>query len=155
MNKTEEPLDDYSISVGSGAKLVNGKYSDIFTESRNYLTIDPAASDVINSNYKPGIKFNFSEHEVNSLEFEYGLFYENHFGNLSNISSFTIVARNSKTKGEEIIDITDKVKNSLSKDFSKIMKVEFPSADEIEFKISATTIGKSIQIALDRFVFKK
>ena len=155
LNKTEESLDDYSISVGSGAKLVNGKYSDIFTESRNYLTIDPAASDVINSNYKPGIKFNFSEHEVNSLEFEYGLFYENHFGNLSNISSFTIVARNSKTKGEEIIDITDKVKNSLSKDFSKIMKVEFPSADEIEFKISATTIGKSIQITLDRFVFKK
>ena len=131
LNKTEESLDDYSISVGSGAKLVNGKYSDIFTESRNYLTIDPAASDVINSNYKPGIKFNFSEHEVNSLEFEYGLFYENHFGNLSNISSFTIIARNSKTKGEEIIDITDKVKNSLSKDFSKIMKVEFPSADEI------------------------
>ena len=109
---------------------------------------------MLNSENKPGIKFTFTEHEVTSLQFIYGLFYENHFGNVSNISSIKVIARNSKTESVSEIDITEKVKNSLSRDFSKIMKVDFPASDEVEIKIQASTIGKSISLTLDRFVFK-
>lgn len=150
INKAVDSKALYSITTGPKAKLINSSNSDIYEAGQSIFVVSPAEQG--NYGEKVGLFFNFGEQQVSTFTFEYGLFYSNHFSNISNLSSVVINTYNDDTL-VSTIDVTNVIKNTLSEDFAKIYSVDFDPSNRIEITFSASTIGKNISIALSRLVF--
>lgn len=142
----------YDITAGPGVSLLNGKNSDLFTENRSYLVIDPLSQEVINQPTAPGLYFDFGEQQVSKISFNYGLFYENHKSNLNKLKSVTIRTSNDGVTYDEI-DITDEIKENISTNFTKLIEREFAPASKVELVVKGTMIGNSLGIAVDSLCF--
>ena len=150
-NTTSKAL--FEVTSGPATSFIDGKNSDIFEQGKSYLVVDPGSNEVLNKNKSAGLYFNFGEQQVSSLAFSYGLFYASHITNVSNLKEVKITTYNDETVSE-VIDITNEIKTNLSEDFTKICKLEFAPANRIEITFKSSTIGKSVGIGLDEFVFK-
>ena len=142
----------YDITAGPGVSLLNGQYSDLFTENRPYLVVDPISQEVINNSVAPGLYFDFGEQQVSKISFNYGLFYENHKSYLSRLKSVTIRTSDDGDTWDEI-DITDEIKENISTSFSKLIEKEFAPASKVQLVVKGTMIGNSLGIVFDSLCF--
>ncbi len=147
-NNILETKAPFTIHAGPGAKLLDGKNSDILEAGKNYLTLDPVSGDVLNKNVKTGLYFDLGEQQVSKVSFNYALFYENQLAYLNKLSEFKIRTSNDGVNFEEQ-DLVDVIKENISTEFVKLLEVEFAPASIVQIVCKGSTIGNSLKIALD------
>ncbi len=147
-NNVLETKAPFTIHAGPATKLLDGRYSDILTAGKNYVTMDPVSSEILNKDVKTGLYFDLGEQQVSKLSFNYSLFYEGQLAYLNKLSEFKIRTSNDGVNFEEQ-DFADVIKENISTKFVKLFEVEFAPASIVQIVCKGSTIGNSLRIALD------
>ncbi|MFA6586575.1 MAG: Ig-like domain-containing protein [Bacilli bacterium] len=132
---------------GADFRAAGLKISDLF--SGNTLILDPLRQDSHDSSV---LSFDFSDQQVSSLSFYYGLYYEAHKTNENHISSILLRTSNDGENWTEL-DITAEVKASISSKNLKLMEKSFAPSSKVQIALTGDIVGKNYSFSLGGIAF--
>lgn len=133
------------------ASIINNNSSSVFPNNSGALVMNP--SQLQPSNTDAYAEFDFSDQQVSSVSFYYGMYYTNHLSNLSAVDEAVIETSNDGETWTSAADILAEIKANISENNFKLMEKSFAPASKVRIRLSSNFIGKSISFALNNIDF--
>ena len=133
------------------ASIINNASSSVFPNNSGALVMNP--SQLEPSGTDAYAEFDFSDQQVSSVSFYYGMYYTNHLSNLSAVDEAVIETSNDGETWTTAADILAEIKANISENNLKLMEKSFAPASKVRIRLGCNFIGKSISFAFNNIDF--